>query len=267
MTTPNNKGLKEAPTDEGFNIFGCQIPQNVVGFCKKFLKRHPKWDVSLQEVIPEKNYETARIISHNYGGNLINLEGFTGAHLALTLENVMRENLKRGDVTFTDVLGQTVLLEDLKNAVTVKTKKKTTKPSQLNSSSTSTPRKRPRSVLMDQEDSDNETVDDQGGEEDEETDQESESENEVDDNTTANESTVSLPEYPATPTYAKPAKKPRRSSKTKPEKKVVVFDGSDSDSFDPIVDEDLNGYNPLGDIKPRTKRLVIKGANKNYYGL
>ena len=106
--------------------------------------------------------------------------------------------------------------------------------------------------MLDREDSDNEGDDDQGGEEAEETDQESESENEVDDNMTANESTASLSGYPATPTYAKPAKKPRRSSKPVPEKKVAVSDGSDSDSFDPIVDEDLNGYNPLGDIQPST---------------
>ena len=142
MPTPNNKSLKEVPVDEGFDIFGCQIPQNVVGFCKKFLKRYPQWDESLRGIIHEKNYETARIISHNYGGNLTNLEGFTGAHLALTLENVMQENLKWGDVTFADVLGQTLLLDDLKNVVTVKPKKKSTKPPQLNLSSTSNPRKK-----------------------------------------------------------------------------------------------------------------------------
>ena len=102
MPTPNNKGLKEVPTDEGFDIFGCQIPHNVVDFCKKFLKRHP------------------RIISRNYGENLANLEGFTGVQLATTLENVMLENLKCGDITFDDVLGQSALLEDLKNVVPTK---------------------------------------------------------------------------------------------------------------------------------------------------
>ena len=198
---------------------------------------------------------------------MTNLEGFTGAQLALPLENVMQENLKWGDVTFADVLGQTVLLDDLNNVVTLKPKKKSTKPPQLNLSSTSTPRKRSRNVSADREDSDNETADSQTGEEGEETDQESESENEDDGNITANESAISLPGYPATPTYTKPTKKPKRASKSEPEKKVEVSDASDSDSFDPIIDEDLNGYNPLGDIRPRTKRLVIKGANKNYYGL
>ena len=165
MPTPNNKGLKEVPTDDGFEIFGCQIPHSVVGFCKKFLKRYPKWNTSIRDVIIEKNHEFARLISRNVGENLANLEGFTGFQLATTLENVMQENFKCGDITFDDVFSQSALLDELKNVVPTKSKKKLPKPQQLNSSSTSTPRKRARSVVSDREDSDNEGDDDQGGEE------------------------------------------------------------------------------------------------------
>ena len=264
MATPNNKSLKELPVDEGFDIFGCQIPQNVVGFCKKFLRHHPQWSEALQGVINEKNYETARLISRNYGANLINLEDFTGLQLANTLENVMQEGFKKGDVTFNDILEQTFLLEKLKKVVTTKNKKKH---SPQASSSTSTPRKRTRNVSEERDDSDAETVDSQNAEEGEETEQESEFENEDDANITANESSISLTGFPTTPSYNKAEKKPKRAKKSEVEKKVEDCDTSDSDSFDPVIDDDLTSYKPLGDIKPNTKRLVIKGANKNYYGL
>ena len=263
MATPNNKSLKEMPVGEGFDIFGCQIPQNVVGFCKKFLRHNPQWSEALQGVINEKNYETARLISRNYGANLINLEDFTGLHLAITIENVMQEGFKKGDVTFNDILEQKFLLEKLKKVVATKNKKKQLPQA---SSSTSTPRKRSRNVSEERDDSDNETVDSQNIEEGEETEQESEFENEDDTNITADDSSISLTGYPSTPSYNKPEKKPKRAKKSEVEKKVENCD-SDSDSFDPIIDDDLTSYKPLGDIKPNTKRLVIKGANKNYYGL
>ena len=52
------------------------------------------------------------------------------------------------------------------------------------------------------------------------------------------------------------------------EKKVptISTEDSDSDSFDPVNDEDVGGYDPLGDILPSTRRVVVKGANKSYYG-
>ena len=228
------------------------------------MKRHPKWNTSIRDVIIEKNYEFARLISRNYGENLANLEGFTGLQLATTLENVMQENFKCGDITFDDVFSQSALLDELKNVVPTKSKKKSPKPQQLNTSSTSTPRKRSRSVVS--EDSDD-GDDDQACEEPEETDQESEVENDADENMTANESSVSLSRFPTTPSYTKPTKKQRRSIKPALEKKASTPEESDSDSFDPIVDEDLTVYNPTGEIQVDTKRLVIKGANKNYYGL
>ena len=265
MSASNNKGLKDVSADDGFEIFGCQIPHSVVGFCKKFLKRYPKWTTSIRDVIIEKNHEYARLISRDVGENLANLNGFTGLQLATTLENVMQESFKGGDITFDDVFSQKSLLDELKNVVSTKPKKKSPKPQQLNTSSTSTPRKRSRSVVS--EDSDNDGDDDQACEEPEETDQESEVENDADENMTANESSVSLSRFPTTPSYTKPTKKQRRSIKPALEKKASTSEESDSDSFDPIVDEDLTVYNPTGEIQVDTKRLVIKGANKNYYGL
>ena len=53
-----------------------------------------------------------------------------------------------------------------------------------------------------------------------------------------------------------------------PEKKVptIKTEDSDSDSFDPVNEEESGGYDPMGDILPSTRRIVVKGANKCYYG-
>ena len=42
---------------------------------------------------------------------------------------------------------------------------------------------------------------------------------------------------------------------------------TDSDSFDSVGDEDVTSYDPLGDIVPSIRRVVLKGSNKNYYGM
>ena len=264
MSSQNHKSPKEAQNADGFDIFNCHIPQAVVGFCKKFIKRNPAWN---QEVISETEDESANLISHNRGENLVNLDGFTGPDLASVLESVLENNLKWGEISLGDVMGQSVLLEKLKNAVGVKTKKRFAKPTQPSISST--PKKRTRSVSSDYEDSDNETVigqDCEGAESDLESEYGNE-ENEGVDNTLANESAVSMPEHPLTPGYTKTPKRQKRSSKPEMEKKTSISDGSDSDSFDPVVDDEFTGYNPLGEIIPHTTRIVIRGANKNYYGM
>jgi hypothetical protein len=33
-----------------------------------------------------------------------------------------------------------------------------------------------------------------------------------------------------------------------------------------VNDEDIGGYDPLGDILSSTRRIVVRGANKCYYG-
>ena len=45
------------------------------------------------------------------------------------------------------------------------------------------------------------------------------------------------------------------------------MEDSDSDSFDVVNDEDIGGYNPIGEINPNTRRIVVKGSNKSYYGV
>jgi hypothetical protein len=42
---------------------------------------------------------------------------------------------------------------------------------------------------------------------------------------------------------------------------------TDSDSFDHVADQDVTANYPLGDIIPSIRRVVLKGSNKNYYGI
>ena len=234
----------------------------MVGFCKKFMKRNPSWD---SDVISQTEYEWVNLISRNRGENLGNLDDFTGSHMASMLECVMRDNLKWSEISLGDVVTHSPLLEKLKNIQESKNKKKFAK-TQLN---TSTPKKRVRSVSSDYEDSDNETVTSKNCEE-VESDVESEYESDKNvggDNTLANESAASIPDHPPTPGYVKTPKRQKRSPKSQREKKSDAFEGSDSESFDPVIDEEFTGYNPLGEIAPHTTRIVIKGANKNFYGM
>ena len=234
----------------------------MVGFCKKFMKRNPSWD---SDVISQTEYEWVNLISRNRGENLGNLDDFTGSHMASMLECVMRDNLKWLEISLGDVVTHSPLLEKLKNIQESKNKKKFAK-TQLN---TSTPKKRVRSVSSDYEDSDNETVTSKNREEGE-SDVESEYESDKNvggDNTLANESATSIPDHPPTPGYVKTPKRQKRSPKSQREKKSDAFEGSDSESFDPVIDEEFTGYNPLGEIAPHTTRIVIKGANKNFYGM
>ena len=234
----------------------------MVGFCKKFMKRNPSWD---SDVIPQTEYEWINLISRNRGENLGNLDNFTGVHMASLLECVMKDNLKWNEITLPDVMAHSPLLEKLKSAQEMKNKKKFVK-KRLN---TSTPKKRARSVSSGYEDSDNETViDKNGGEVESDVELEYESDkNMTGDNTAANESSASIPDHPPTPGYVKTPKRQKRSTNPPREKKSSAFDGSDSDSFDPVIEEEYTGYNPLGEIAPDTTRIVIKGANKNFYGM
>ena len=234
----------------------------MVGFCKKFMKRNPSWD---SDVIPQTEYEWINLISRNRGENLSNLDDFTGAHMASMLECVMRDNLKWEEISLGDVVTHSPLLEKLKNTQGTKNKKKFAK-TQLN---TSTPKKRARSVSPGYEDSDNETVISKNcGEVESDVESEYESDKNVGgDNTVANESSASIPDQPPTPGYVKTPKRQKRSPNPQREKKSSAFEGSDSDSFDPVIEEEFTGYNPLGEIAPNTTRIVIKGANKNFYGM
>ena len=222
------------------------------------MKRKPSWD---NNVISQTEYERVNLISRNRGENLSNLDDFTGPHMASMLECVMRDNLKWSEISFGDLAAHSPLLENLK-AQEPKNKKKFAKSQQ------STPKKRSRSESSGYEDSDNETVTSKIREDESDVESEYESDENVDnDNTLANKSVTSILDNPPTPSYVKTPKRQKRTPKPEKEKKSSTFEGSDSDSFDPIVDEEFTGYNPLGEIIPNTTRIVIKGANKNFYGM
>ena len=75
---------------------------------------------------------------------------------------------------------------------------------------------------------------------------------------------------PQTPHYQKPMSQNRKNLNSPAENITnAIEDGNDtdSDSFDPVGDEDVTSYNPLGDIVPSIRRVVLKGSNKNYYGM
>ena len=81
-----------------------------------------------------------------------------------------------------------------------------------------------------------------------------------------NQTNISIPQ---TPHYQKLVSQNRKNVKSPVEKitnVTEVDEDTDSDSFDPVGDEDITSYDPLGDIVPTTRRIVVKGANKSYYG-
>ena len=201
------------------------------------------------------------LISRNRGENLSNLDDFTGAHLASMLECVMMDNIRHSEISIADLATYSPLLENLK-AHEPKIRRK------FGKSQHSTPKKRSRSESPGFDDSDGETVTSKIHEDESDVDSEYDSEENVDnDNTIPNKSITSILDNPPTPTYVKTPKRAKRIPKPEKEKKSSTCEGSDSESFDPVVDEEFTGYNPLGDINPSTTRIVIKGANKNFYGI
>ena len=74
---------------------------------------------------------------------------------------------------------------------------------------------------------------------------------------------------PPTPTYPKKLVVARKNEKSQSEKNAISrsMEDSDSDSFNVVQDENIGGYNPIGEINPNTRRIVVKGSNKSYYGV
>ena len=258
LSAQSDKSPKGSQSSDGFNIFNVHIPQAVVGFCKKFMKRNPIWDY---DIMPQTDYERVNLISRNRGENLSNLDDFTGVHLASMMERVMMDNIRHSEISIADLANYSPLLELLK-AHEPKGRRK------FGKSQHSTPKKRSRSESPGLDDSDCETVTSKIREDESDVDSEYDSDGNVDsDNVIPNKSVTSILDNPPTPTYVKTPKRARRIPKPEKEKKLATCDGSDSESFDPVVDEEFSGYNPLGDINPGTTRVVIKGANKNFYGI
>jgi hypothetical protein len=69
---------------------------------------------------------------------------------------------------------------------------------------------------------------------------------------------------PPTPTYQKKTRHVRKADKSVSEKKVpvVLIEDSDSDSFDPVNDEDIGVYDPLGEILTSTINPVMVRIRK-----
>ena len=75
---------------------------------------------------------------------------------------------------------------------------------------------------------------------------------------------------PQTPHYPKPTSQNRKNVNLSTENTTIAIgddNDTDSDSFDHVADEDVTANDPLGDIIPSIRRVVLKGSNKNYYGI
>ena len=80
-----------------------------------------------------------------------------------------------------------------------------------------------------------------------------------------NQTNISIPQ---TPHYQKLVSQNWKNVKSPVEKitnVTEVDEDTDSDSFDPVGDEDITSYDPLGDIVPTTRRIVVKGAKKTLF--
>ena len=240
----------------------------------------------------EISWETINMIAHDRGDNVVNRDS-DGHVLGDSLEKLLEVLLKRDGISMRESMKFTGVTQKLIKQGEAKTKKRTME------KRTSTPvTKRHRSMtsayesdeeinhqnnksIQDGYGSDEDThhkqrdVDKVGEEENYDEDcSEYEFERGVDDDGNdsekedpANQTNILIPQ---TPVYQKLASQNRKIVKSPVEKKTNVTqveEDTDSDSFDPVGDDDITSYHPLGDIIPTTRRIVVKGANKSYYGM
>jgi hypothetical protein len=111
------------------------------------------------------------------------------------------------------------------------------------------------------------TEDSLGDGEVEEYDSEKEHESQIDPND------ISLPSTPHYPSTNNESKRMMNSSKvsdavrSKSPQLEKNAEEQDSDSFDPVDEDNSTSYDKLGDIVPTIRRFVLRGQGKNYYGV
>jgi hypothetical protein len=274
MSLQHNK--PKNTSKQGFEAFGCHIPQSIISYAKDYIKVNKEWDSS---VFPsEVYYTTINAVAYDRVENLPTRDK-NGQVLASSFEKLLEYMVKTDQVTLSDSMKYTGLLQKLGSQGTPKNKKR---PVERRSSTPIKKRQRSLTPVYDQEyDDELQETNKSFGFETEKSPAKAMSEGYNDDNSEyefdndghdemndQEKDDTGIISLPPTPTYQKKTRQVVKVDKPVSEKKVptISTEDSDSDSFDPVNDEDVGGYDPLGDILPSTRRVVVKGANKSYYG-
>jgi hypothetical protein len=272
MSLQHNK--PKSSSKQGAEVFGCHIPQSIISHAKDYIRSNKEWNPDVFSL--EEYYTTINAIAYDRTENL-GTRDKNGEVLAAALEELLECLVKTNQVKMSESMNYSGLLQRLRTLGTPKNKKRS-----VERGFTTPIKKRQKNLLpvYDQE-CDNVSQESASQENDkslcsevEKTsvrDDNSDYEFESDGNDDANEQEnddVDVISIPPTPTYRKKTARVTKVVKPVPEKKAptVKTEDSDSDSFDPVNDEEIGGYDPLGDILPSTRRIVVKGANKCYYG-
>jgi hypothetical protein len=257
-------GRSKSSSKQGFEVFGCHVPQALISLAKLYIRANKDWCPDTFSL--EKHYTTILAIAHDRIENLANRDK-NGVILAIALEELLECLVKTSKVKMSESMNYSGLIQRLKEGSPKK------KRSVARCSPTPT-KKRQKNLLSDYEEEcdilsqENASQEDTSQENDKSLysenekvslmDDNSDYEFESDENDDVNErddvDVVSIP-----PKVVKPVlEKEVHTGKT---------EDSDSDSFDPVNDEEISGYDPHGAILPSIRRIVVKGANKCYYGV
>ena len=272
-------GRSKSSSKQGFEVFGCHVPQALISLAKLYIRTNKDWCPDVFSL--EEHYTTINTIAHDRIENLANRDK-NGVMLATALEELLECLVKTNKVKMSESMNYSGLIQRLRSQGTPKKKR-----SVARCSPTPT-KKRQKNLLSDYEEEcdilsqENASQEDTSQENDKSLysenekvslmDDNSDYEFESDGNDDANErenDDVDVVSIPPTPTYRKNTNRLTRVVKPVLEKKVPTTktEDSDSDSFDPVNDEEICGYDPHGAILPSTRRIVVKGANKCYYGV
>jgi hypothetical protein len=266
-------GRSKINSKQGAEVFGCHIPQAIISHAKVYIRTNKEWCPDVFSL--EEYYTTINTIAHDRIENLANRDK-NGEVLATALEELLECLVKTNQVKMSESMNYSGLIQRLRTQETPKKKRSVAR------DCTTPIKKRQKNLLpVYEEECDNLSQENASQENDKSLcseiekvsvmDDNSDYEFESDGNDDANEQEnddVDVISIPPTPTYRKKPSRLTRVVKPVLEKKVPTAktEDSDSDSFDPINDEEICGYDPHGDILPSTRRIVVKGANKCYYG-
>ena len=278
MSLQHNK--PKNTSKHGFEAFGCHIPQSIISHAKAYINANKEWDSSVFPL--ELYYTTINAVAWDRVEHLPTRDK-NGQVLASSFEKLLEHMMRTDQITLSESMMYTGLLQKLGSQGTPKNKKRAVEVGGRRSSTPIKKRQRSLTPVYDHESDDelpeiNKSFDyekeksptkamSEGYDDDDNS--EYDFENDGQDEMNEHEKNdMGITPLPPTPTYQNTPRNVRKVDKSVSEKKapVVSIEDSDSDSFDPVNDEDIGVYDPLGEILPSTRRVVVKGANKSYYG-
>ena len=119
MSLQHNK--PKNTSKQGFEAFGCHIPQSIISYAKDYIKVNKEWDSS---VFPsEVYYTTINAVAYDRVENLPTRDK-NGQVLASSFEKLLEYMMKTDQITLSESMKYTGLLQKLGSQGTPKNKKR-----------------------------------------------------------------------------------------------------------------------------------------------